>query len=332
MSSSLPPRRHRGWLFALLILLGFASIAFAAIAGSDGVRPALLLQWFSNSLPAQDNLVVAQLRMPRALSAFAVGGLLAIAGVLMQVLLRNPLADPYILGTSGGAAAAALLAMLLGMAGAVVDVAAFAGACLATFIVFGIGGVRSQFSPVMLLLTGVVLASGFGALVSLMLAISPDGTLRGMLFWLMGDFSLALDPLPVMLVLAIALIASMLASVQLNVLAQSETSARLLGLPLIPMRIFVLLLASLLTAFAVTQAGSIGFIGLVVPHLVRRFSGNDHRVLLPSALLAGGALLTRADTLWRSLLAPRQLPGGTLTAAGVDVTRSEERRGGEGGR
>ena len=140
MSSSLPPRRHRGWLFALLILLGFASIAFAAIAGSDGVRPALLLQWFSNSLPAQDNLVVAQLRMPRALSAFAVGGLLAIAGVLMQVLLRNPLADPYILGTSGGAAAAALLAMLLGMAGAVVDVAAFAGACLATFIVFGIGG------------------------------------------------------------------------------------------------------------------------------------------------------------------------------------------------
>ena len=315
MQANLPMSRRPLRLFTWLLLASLLSIAIALACGSDGVRPGLIANFIAGELRGQDALIVTELRLPRALSAFAVGGLLAIAGVLMQVLLRNPLADPYILGTSGGAACAALAAMLAGFAGAAIDAAAFVGAALATFIVFGIGGVRSHFSPPMLLLTGVVLASGFGALVSLMLALSPDGSLRGMLFWLMGDFSLALDPLPVLVVLALAVVVSTASARHLNILAEDETQARLLGLPLVPARIAVLLVASLLTAFAVTQAGSIGFVGLVVPHLVRGFTGADHRKLVPAAMLAGGSLMIVADTLSRTLLAPRQLPVGTLTAA-----------------
>ncbi|MEM7765542.1 MAG: iron ABC transporter permease [Pseudomonadota bacterium] len=302
-------------LLPTLLCISLAAVALAMTLGSDGFRPTLAGQWLAGSLGATDNTLVTTLRLPRALSAFAVGGLLSLCGVLMQVLLRNPLADPYILGTSSGAASAALLAMLLGASGYALDLAAFSGACLATLIVFGIGGLRGGFRPAVLLLTGVVIATGFGALVSLMLALSDDATLRGMLFWLMGDFSLALHPAPILSLLVVSTIAVVLLAPHLNVLAENETRAKLLGLSIVQTRIAVLLLASLLCAFAVTQAGSIGFVGLVVPHLMRRFTGADHRRLVPAAMLAGGALLCVADTLSRAILAPRQLPVGVLTAA-----------------
>ncbi|MFK8052224.1 MAG: FecCD family ABC transporter permease [Woeseiaceae bacterium] len=302
-------------LIAILLLISFGSLFCALAMGSDGLRFSLLAALWSEPDSPRDALILYDLRLPRALSAFAVGGLLTLCGILMQVLLRNPLADPYILGTSGGAACGALLAMLLGAAGAAVDSAAFIGASLATFIVFGIGGIRSRFAPTMLLLTGVVIATGFGALVSLMLALGDDATLRGMLFWLMGDFSLALNPAPVITVLLAATLLCWTTAPHLNVLAENETRAKLLGLPLLPARAIILLFASLLCAFAVTQAGSIGFVGLVVPHLVRRLTGMDHRRLIPAAVLAGGSLLCIADALSRTVLAPRQLPVGTLTAA-----------------
>ena len=297
-----------------LLFAALLSLAFAMVAGSDGVRPGLFTDALSDGLAADDARIVLELRLPRALSAFAVGGLLAVAGVLMQVLLRNPLADPYVLGTSGGAAFAALIAILAGFGAAGVDAAAFVGAAIATLIVFGIGGLRTGFAPTLLLLTGVVLASGFGAGVSLLLAVSPDATLRGMLFWLMGDFSLALSPTAPLAALAVAVVVGLLMARALDVLAQSPERALLLGLPLTRMRISVLLFASLLTAYAVTQAGSIGFVGLVVPHLVRGFTGVRHAALLPASAVAGGCLLVIADTLSRTVLAPRQLPVGTLTA------------------
>ena len=297
-----------------LLFAALLSLAFAMVAGSDGVRPGLFTDALSGGLAADDARIVLELRLPRALSAFAVGGLLAVAGVLMQVLLRNPLADPYVLGTSGGAAFAALIAILAGFGAAGVDAAAFVGAAIATLIVFGIGGLRTGFAPTLLLLTGVVLASGFGAGVSLLLAVSPDATLRGMLFWLMGDFSLALSPTAPLAALAVAVVVGLLMARALDVLAQSPERALLLGLPLTRMRISVLLFASLLTAYAVTQAGSIGFVGLVVPHLVRGFTGVRHAALLPASAVAGGCLLVIADTLSRTVLAPRQLPVGTLTA------------------
>ena len=307
-------RRRPLGVFAVLAALALASLAFAVAAGSDGVRPTLIADALRGALDAADARIVVELRLPRALSAFGVGGLLAVAGVLMQVLLRNPLADPYILGTSGGAACGALAAILAGLGAAAVDAAAFAGAATATLIVFGVGGLRAGFAPTLLLLTGVVLASGFGALVSLMLAVSPDATLRGMLFWLMGDFSLALAPAGPLLALAASLAAGLAIAGALDVLAQEPRQALLLGLPLRAMRIGVLLFASLVTAYAVTEAGAIGFVGLVVPHLVRGFTGVRHQLLLPASALAGGSLLVLADTLSRTVLAPRQLPVGTLTA------------------
>jgi iron complex transport system permease protein len=249
-----------------------------------------------------------------------VGGLLAIAGVLMQVLLRNPLAEPYILGSSGGAAVAALAAMLLGLGSFFVDVAAFSGAMAATLLVFSIAHGTGSWAPARLLLTGVVLAAGFSAATTLMLALSPDQNLRGMLFWLMGDLSNTAFPTSGLPILVIGLLAAMAIGRSLNILAHGEQTAGALGVSVKPLRYFIYLLASLLTATAVTLAGSIGFVGLIVPHMLRLLGVRDHRLLLPAAALLGGSLLVVADTLARTLLAPRQLPVGILTAlVGVPV-------------
>ena len=259
--------------------------------------------------------VIVELRLPRALTAFAIGGLLAVAGVLMQVLLRNPLAEPYILGTSGGAAVAALLAMILGMGSLVVDFAAFGGAMAATLLVFSIAHGTGSWAPARLLLTGVVLAAGFSAATTLLLALSPEQNLRGMLFWLMGDLSYALDPERSLIVLLVLTTAGILAARHLNVLSRGELQAAILGLPVTGFRYLVFAAASLATALSVTTVGVIGFIGLVVPHLVRLVSGSDHRIVIPASALAGGTLLVIADTLARTIMAPRQLPVGALTAA-----------------
>jgi iron complex transport system permease protein len=306
---------------AVVTLTGLTVIAAGAIVAalaSGSVELSAAEVW-KGLVGAEDGLprtLVAELRLPRALSAFAVGGLLAVAGCLMQVLLRNPLADPYILGVSGGAAVCALIALMLGLGGLWVDGGAFAGALGATLLVFALaGGGPGSWTPVRLLLTGVVLAAGFAAAISLMLALGPDSSLRGMLFWLMGDLSFATRPGPRLLLLGVAVAAGILFARHLNVLTRGELQARILGVSVAPLRAGIYLASSLLTAVAVTTAGSIGFVGLVVPHLVRSLTGSDHRTLLPAAALAGGALLVVADTLARSLVAPRQLPVGALTAA-----------------
>jgi iron complex transport system permease protein len=259
--------------------------------------------------------LILDLRLPRALTAFAVGGLLAVAGVLMQVLLRNPLAEPYILGSSGGAAVAALLAIMTGLGSVLVDFAAFGGAMAATLLVFSIAHGTGSWTPTRLLLTGVVLAAGFSAATTLLLALSPDQNLRGMLFWLMGDLSFAFEPGRSLVVLMALVGCGVLAARHLNVLARGEMQAAIVGMPVKSFRYLLFAAASLATALSVTTVGVIGFIGLVVPHLVRIVVGSDHRVVLPASALAGGALLVIADTLARTLLAPRQLPVGALTAA-----------------
>jgi iron complex transport system permease protein len=265
--------------------------------------------------------VVFELRLPRALNAFACGGLLALAGALMQVLLRNPLADPYVLGISGGAAVGSLLAMLLGAsAGLGLESAAFLGALAAMTLVFGLARGDGSWTQSRLLLTGVIVAAGCGAVVALVLSLAPEYQLRGMLFWLMGDAGQAGDPLPALLVLAMGLGVALFMARDLNVLARGPLLAAALGANVGRLRLILYFLASLLTATAVTRVGSVGFVGLVVPHLVRLALGNDQRLLLPAAVLGGGALLTLADTLARSVIAPQQLPVGVLTALiGVPV-------------
>ena len=309
----MPTRRRALLILALLVLLALASFWAALAAGSIPVAAgdigAALL---GRDAPGAD--IIRELRLPRALAGFACGGLLALAGALMQVLLRNPLADPYILGITGGAGAGALLAILIGLPALAIDGLAFAGALGAMLLVFGLAHGDGSWTQTRLLLTGVIVAAGCGALVALMLAIAPDDRLRGMLFWLMGDLAQSGAAWPPLAVLAVALTLAMPFARELNLLARGLLQAQSLGVAVDRLRHAVYLLASLATAAAVTTAGSIGFIGLVVPHLVRLAIGNDQRLLLPASALAGGALLMLADTLARSLIAPQQLPVGVLTA------------------
>lgn len=273
-----------------------------------------------------------QLRLPRALSAFAVGGLLALAGALMQLLLRNPLADPYVLGVSGGAATGAMLFSWLAplsLAAYAMQLGALAGALLATALLFGLArralmgllpALSSSPSGVRLILTGVMISAGFGALMTLLLSLAPEGELRGMVFWLMGDLDNGSLLLPAWLVLAAATLWAFFNAAQLNVLAHGDTTAQLLGIAVPRLRAATLLVASVATASAVAIAGAIGFVGLVVPHVLRLLLGNDQRLLLPASVLAGGAALTLADLLARSVVAPLQLPVGVITAlVGVPV-------------
>jgi iron complex transport system permease protein len=232
----------------------------------------------------------------------------------MQVLLGNPLADPYVLGISGGAAVGALLALLAGAATLAVNGAALAGALSSMILVFGLAHGRGIWSPTRLLLTGVVVAAGWGAVISFLLAVAPQHNLPGMLFWLMGDLSHADQPLPALIILALGLLFSLPQARNLNLLARGELQAGVLGVSVVPLRLQLYLLASLLTAAAVTIGGSIGFIGLVVPHMLRLLVGSDHRLLLPASVLSGGILLLLADTLARTAIAPQQLPVGVLTA------------------
>ncbi|WP_026685958.1 FecCD family ABC transporter permease [Azovibrio restrictus] len=308
------PNRRRA-LFVLAILLGLAGLSLGAalLAGSVATGPAELLSLLGGE-PSLAAEVVLQLRLPRALAGFACGGLLALAGALMQVLLRNPLADPYVLGISGGAGVGALAAILLGLSGLGLDAFAFCGALGALLLVFGLAHGDGSWTQTRLLLTGVIVAAGCGALVALMLSIAPESKLRGMLFWLMGDLSQAGTPWPTLGFLALALLLSLPYARELNLLARGAESAQTLGVAVGRLRGLVYFIAALATAAAVTSAGSIGFIGLVVPHLVRLAIGNDQRLLLPASVLAGGTLLMAADTLARTIIAPEQLPVGVLTA------------------
>ena len=304
------PRLLFPGLSLLWLLAGIAALS----SGSADLSSSDVWQSLTGSAPDNIRRLVMDLRLPRALTAFGVGGLLAVSGVLMQVLLRNPLAEPYILGTSGGAAVAALLAMMLGLGAAAVDFAAFGGAMAATLLVFSIAQGSGSWTPTRLLLTGVVLAAGFSAATTLLLALSPDQNLRGMLFWLMGDLNYAYAPAQTLWLLAIITAAGLLAARHLNVLARGDLQAAIVGLPVNRFRLLVFAVTALATSISVTTVGVIGFIGLVVPHLIRLVAGSDHRIVLPASALAGGVLLVVADTLARTLLAPRQLPVGALTA------------------
>jgi len=302
-------------LFAGLVVIAVLALAVALASGSADISLAETVAALRGTAPENTRSLIMDLRLPRALTAFSVGGLLAVAGVLMQVLLRNPLADPYILGSSGGAAVAALLAMIFGLGSMLIDLAAFGGAMAATLLVFSIAHGSGSWTPARLLLTGVVLAAGFSAATTLLLALSPDQNLRGMLFWLMGDLSFAFEPWRTLWLLALLVVTGTLAARHLNVLSRGELQAAIVGMPVAGFRYLLFAAASLATALSVTTVGVIGFIGLVVPHLVRLASGSDHRIVLPAAALAGGSLLVIADTLARTVMAPRQLPVGALTAA-----------------
>ena len=303
-------------LLALAVITGLAALAGGSVSVPLRDVVAILLE----RAPGINAQIILELRLPRVISGFVVGGMLALAGALMQVLLRNPLAEPYILGVSGGASVFALLAISMGLAGVWLTLGACFGALLTMFMVFVFSGSGTGWNPLKVLLTGVVIAAGWGAVISFLLAVSPAAKLHNMLFWLMGDLSFSQSGGWHYLVLLVALLLAMHYARALNLLGGGDLQAAALGVSVNRLRIITYFLASILTATAVIQAGSIGFIGLIVPHGVRLLIGNDNRLLLPASVLAGGILLVFADMLARSLLAPRQLPVGVLTALiGVPV-------------
>lgn len=314
---TLADSRRRLWILAGLVLLVALLLMASLCLGSTQLRPWQLWQSGNDAALARD--VVLALRLPRSLAALAVGGLLALAGLLQQVLLRNPLADPYVLGTSGGASVGALLALLLGAGTVVVSGAAGAGAWLSTLLVFALARHDHSSQRIRLLLTGVAVAAFTGALSSLLLSLAPDGLLRGMVFWLLGDLAGAHWPLAAGgLIALLALLLPWLR--ELNVMSYGEQAAHALGSPIRRLQWLLYFASALATALAVTTAGMIGFVGLIVPHALRLVLGQDLRLLLPASVLSGGAVLLLADMIARTALAPQQLPVGVVMAlVGVPV-------------
>jgi iron complex transport system permease protein len=290
------------------------SMFAALLNGSVDLSAAQVVDALVNGTPGAAHDIVWQLRAPRVLAGFACGALLALAGTLLQVLLRNPLADPYVLGISGGAAFGALLALSLGWVLAAVNAAAFAGALAATALVYALAFRAGDWNPLRLLLTGVMLSAGFAALVSLTLVIAPQTALRGMLFWLMGDLSQPDYIGPAWAVLLLAACYALTQARRLDVLGLGLLKAASLGVAVGRLHIATYLCAAAATTAAVVLGGTIGFVGLVVPQAARLLGVTEHRWLLPIALLAGGSFLTLSDLLARVLIAPQQLPVGVLTA------------------
>jgi len=324
-------RRHAdaGTILFMLSLLSVLSIITACAVGSVALSSSDLVAAMREVMhghPSSMAATLVDLRLGRALSAFITGGTLALAGVMMQALLRNPLAEPYVLGVSGGAAVGALLALLLFTAAWTVDAAACGGALAISVLLYLLarhdlrGVSHADGSTPLLLLTGVILASGCSALVALMLSIAPENRLRGMVFWLIGDLSGSQFRWLPTLVLCGALAFGVRAARGINVMAMHADAAIALGIDIAALRRNLFLCSALLTASAVSNAGSIGFVGLIVPHACRFLLGPDHRLLLPAATLIGGAFLVLADTVARSIIAPQQLPVGVITALiGVPV-------------
>lgn len=327
--------RGRAWLvLAALACLAIAVFLAALSLGSQTLAPRQVLHalfpggaGLADAAGAADDLstqIVSQLRLPRALAGFACGALLALAGALLQVLLRNPLADPYVLGVSGGAATLGLLAMLLAWPAWGMQAAAFGGALAAILLVLAIarGALRQgafDATP-RLLLAGVVMAAGWGALIALLLAVAPESRIKGMMFWLAGDLDGASGVGYALLFLLLALALVIPVASRLNALAYGDDNAAALGVNVPALRRRIYLVASLATAVAVVTGGTVGFVGLIVPHLIRISFGNDMRLLLPASALTGGALLMAADLAARTVVAPAQLPVGVMTALlGVPV-------------
>ena len=319
-------RRAPRYAWPLLALVALLGLGLAGACGSDGCTPSMWGWWSDGADPLAREIVLG-LRLPRAAAGFAVGGLLALAGALLQVLLRNPLADPWVLGVSGGGALGAVLAMWAGAGAALVTGAAWIGAAVSTLLLFAIGAggarrgaVHGAVAPLRILLTGVMLASGWGALLTLVLSLAPDARLRGMLFWLIGDLAGANSWLAPVLALAIGLVVAMRLAPALNLMLLGDARAFSLGVHVNRLRLATCLLAALAAGFAVTTAGAIGFVGLIVPHSLRLVLGNDQRGLLPACVIAGGSLVVFADTLARTAVAPLQLPVGAIVSlVGVPV-------------
>lgn len=302
-------------LLPALFLLSFLLLCLSLLFGSVTLTPEDVFKGLFQQNASVASDIVWNYRLPRALFAFLIGALLAVAGALMQTLLRNPLADPYILGTSGGAATGVLIAFYAALPAWSHFSMAFAGAFISTLLLLLFSGFLKSRDPHRLLLTGIVLTTGWGALITFLLTLAPAGDIPGMLFWLIGDLNeQATVTVPATALLLSMILILLLYAKPLDLMLLGERQAASVGVDVGNLRLIILALAVILTAVAVTWAGPIGFVGLVTPHLIRLMVGSKHTLLLPACALLGGVLLLGADILARTLIAPRMMPVGVFTA------------------
>ena len=313
-------RRRLATVLALFSLLLAASILIGLAVGPSGLSPSRVVRALLGSGSAADADIVLRVRLPRVILAALVGASLSVAGVLFQALLRNPLADPFVLGVSGGAALGGIAVLgfgaSLGLSYAWVPVAAFLGALATTLLLFGLAGARGRLSSTSLLLTGVVFNSFASAAIVFIASVAglTEGT--SIFLWLIGSLSSARIDVAgaVALFLALGLGCAVPLARGLDLLALGEEPAQQLGVDVPRVKRLLLLATALMVGAAVAVSGLIGFVGLIIPHLLRLVLGPGHRLLVPSAALGGAAFLVLCDTVARTLLPGRELPVGAVTA------------------
>ncbi|MEI6845463.1 MAG: iron ABC transporter permease [Candidatus Firestonebacteria bacterium] len=322
--------KFKTYLLLGLVLLS-ASIFLGIFIGGVAIEPGQALKILLSKIPGlkasipvtwEENIsdILLKVRIPRVLLALLVGAALSVSGAVFQGLLKNPLADPYLLGVSSGAALGASIVILtslpfffLGLP--VVPFAAFAGALLSMFLVYGLARTKGKISLHTLLLSGVIINFSFSALIMLIITLSNKG-LAEVVIWMMGtlnntnyDLLPYITPVAVILMLVIYMFSN-----DLNVIAVGEETAVFLGVKTEKVKKLLFVLTSMLTALAVSVSGLIGFVGLIIPHIARMIVGPDHRILIPFSALLGGIFLILSDTLCRSIIAPSEIPTGVVTA------------------
>jgi iron complex transport system permease protein len=308
----------------LLALLGFAVAALSL--GSERVAagslfPALIskLMGTVSPLSREQDVIIFSLRLPRIALAIGVGAALAVAGASFQALLRNPLADPYVLGVSGGAALGSITAIIFASelsysVSYIRPLFGFAGAAIVTLVVYRLG--RREDDPAHLVLAGVVMSTFLSSVIVLMTAMTDNVKLRNITLWLLGDLSSGAVEGLLFVIIAAAVGATVLVtqSRALNLMMIGERDAFAMGVETARVRWVVHLTASLLTGAAVSAGGAIGYVGLVTPHLARLTAGSDNRLVIPASAIGGALMVLIADTIARTALAPRELPTGAITA------------------
>jgi iron complex transport system permease protein len=318
------------WTCGALAVVLLAVVVAALKLGAVPVSAGDLLRCLGNTVIGRADrvssdcrMIVLDLRLPRILLGMLVGAALSVAGAGFQALLRNPLADPYVLGVSSGAALGAILSLLASPRTSLETMgAAFAGAALTIAAVYLLGRRGGQLDSFTLLLAGIITASFLSAVIMFLMTTLSGRDLRGMAFWLMGDLS---SPLSVglywpFLLLALAIGAIYTTASDLNLILTGEQEARHLGVNVTRVKLVVYLAASLLTGLAVSVSGAIGYVGLLVPHVMRMLFGSDYRQLILTSALGGAIAVVLADTLARTIVAPTELPVGAMTAiAGAPV-------------
>ena len=340
--------RSRRWLLWLgvIVLAAIVAAVLALISGSSGIPAGKVIRILSEHPSGLEGRIVWDIRFPRLLLGFAVGGALSLAGVLLQGMFRNPLVEPYTLGISGGAAVGVSLNILWGFSGvgpglvflfphgsqdspnllfATIDrywdwhlglpLSGFLGACFVIFLLYLLSRRGRELPLQAMLLTGVMLTFISSSLMLLILAVSRTEDLQGILFWIMGSLD---EPDPVLIRIMIGISLAGLGAcyffhADLNALALGEEEARHLGIRVERTKRAFFIIASVLTGVSVAVAGVIGFVGLVVPHIMRGLVGRDARILLVASFLAGGTFLVLCDTVARTLIAPVELPVGVVT-------------------